>query len=162
MSIFLTSDTHFGHANILKHCDRPFQNVEEMNETLITNWNNVVSDNDIVYHLGDFSFRGYTRFKNRLSGEIILIKGNHDDEKQTITEELFVKLGKRQWYLTHVPPLTKRHKYCLCGHIHKKWKSKLIGDRILINVGVDVWGYKPVSLVALNNECNKLIIKRKT
>ena len=52
--LFFTSDTHFNHTNILQYCNRPFKIVDQMNETIITNWNNVVEPDDIVFHLGDF------------------------------------------------------------------------------------------------------------
>jgi len=55
---FFTSDTHFNHANIIKFCDRPFKDVELMNETLIANWNRVVGLDDTVFHLGDFCLGG--------------------------------------------------------------------------------------------------------
>lgn len=79
--IYLISDLHFGHENIIKYSSRPFSSVEEMNETLIKNWNDVVKDNDIVYHLGDFCFLKYNDCKNilrRLNGNINMILGNHD------------------------------------------------------------------------------------
>ena len=55
-NIFFTSDTHFGHTNIIKYCKRPFNSLEEHDETLIKNWNNKVGENDIIFHLGDFAF----------------------------------------------------------------------------------------------------------
>lgn len=79
--VFFTSDTHFGHANIIRFCKRPFENVEEMNEVLIENWNKVVSDDDTVFHLGDFAFGGSNVWKEiipRLKGHINLIIGNHE------------------------------------------------------------------------------------
>ena len=59
MAIYLISDTHFHHENILYTCKRPFSNVQEMNATLIANWNNTVGADDTVYHLGDFAFGGF-------------------------------------------------------------------------------------------------------
>jgi calcineurin-like phosphoesterase family protein len=78
--IFLTSDSHFGHFNVIKYCNRPFTTVEEMNEALIANWNAVVGQEDIVFHLGDFSFheRYVEEFLSRLNGYKFLILGNHD------------------------------------------------------------------------------------
>ena len=55
-NIFAISDTHFGHSNIIKYCDRPFHSVSEMNEKLIDNWNNIVTEQDHIYHLGDVYF----------------------------------------------------------------------------------------------------------
>lgn len=60
---FFTSDTHFGHANIIRFCKRPFENVEEMNEALIENWNKVVSDDDTVFHLGEYTIDGHDYIK---------------------------------------------------------------------------------------------------
>lgn len=81
-TIFFTSDLHFGHEGIIKMCNRPFQSLEEMDETLIKNWNSLVKPKDKVYVLGDF-FMYYKKPKlreilNRLNGTKILIKGNHD------------------------------------------------------------------------------------
>jgi calcineurin-like phosphoesterase family protein len=81
--IHFVSDTHWGHKNIIKYSNRPFNSVEEMNEKLILNWNEVVQPNDIVYHLGDFAFLPYDDLKKtarRLNGEKHLILGNHDKE----------------------------------------------------------------------------------
>ena len=57
MRVFLTSDTHFGHSNVIKYCNRPFQDRDEMDKAIIKNWNETVTSEDKVFHLGDFSFR---------------------------------------------------------------------------------------------------------
>lgn len=78
---FFTSDTHFNHANIIRFCNCPFKDVEQMNETLIANWNRVVGMDDTVFHLGDFCLGGaaeWTKVLDRLNGKIYLIMGNHD------------------------------------------------------------------------------------
>ncbi len=78
--IFFTADTHFGHANILKLCNRPFNTIEEMNETMICKWNSRVSGNDTVYIVGDMFFRcsDAETILKRLKGKKRLIIGNHD------------------------------------------------------------------------------------
>ena len=79
--IWFTSDTHFGHQNILKYTDRPFSSVEEMDEALIENWNNRVGDDDEIYHLGDVALCSPNKLRKvlaRLKGKIYLIRGNHD------------------------------------------------------------------------------------
>jgi len=79
-NVYLTADLHFFHANVIKYCDRPYGSVEEMNQALIDNWNSVVTDDDTVYVLGDFSlaFRPVEIFTQRLNGLKYLIAGNHD------------------------------------------------------------------------------------
>lgn len=81
--IHFTSDTHWGHTNIIKYSNRPFDSVEDMNEALIANWNAVVKYDDTVYHLGDFAFLPYDNLKRtarRLNGTKHFIYGNHDKE----------------------------------------------------------------------------------
>ena len=76
--IYFISDTHFYHSNIIKYCDRSFNNINEMNETIINNWNNIVTKQDTVYHLGDFCLSSDDEIKNvfnKLNGNIILIRG---------------------------------------------------------------------------------------
>ena len=79
--VFFTSDTHFYHGNIIRFCNRPFKDVEMMNETIISNWNNTVGQDGIVFHLGDFCLGGsaeWSKILDRLNGKIYLIMGNHD------------------------------------------------------------------------------------
>jgi calcineurin-like phosphoesterase family protein len=76
--IFFSSDHHFGHANILKYCNRPFKDVEEMDRVLVDNWNSVVTNKDIVYHLGDFSFGPAPLYLNQLNGTKYFVRGNHE------------------------------------------------------------------------------------
>lgn len=79
--IFFTSDTHFCHKNIISYAGRPFFSTEEMDKALIENWNSVVPEDGIVFHLGDFCFGGNTQWKTirkKLNGKIYLILGNHD------------------------------------------------------------------------------------
>lgn len=80
--IFFTSDTHFGHENIIKYSQRPFADVGSMNEAMINNWNSVCSDKSIVYHLGDFLFgdeKDMDELYKRLKFQsLIVIRGNHE------------------------------------------------------------------------------------
>ena len=80
--IFFTSDLHFGHENVIRFDNRPFNTVEEMDKEMIKRWNAKVGKGDIVYVLGDFIWKAATNeavsIIRRLNGQIILIKGNHD------------------------------------------------------------------------------------
>lgn len=81
--IWFTADTHFGHTNIIRHCRRPFANVDEMNQALIANINARVKPDDTLYHLGDFAFRGTkpAYYRNQIRcRRLILILGNHDPQ----------------------------------------------------------------------------------
>lgn len=82
MAVLFTSDLHIGHENVLKFDNRPFKNVEEMNEEIIQRWNDKVGKGDLVYCLGDMFWKSECEFVQetlkRLHGQVILIKGNHD------------------------------------------------------------------------------------
>ena len=81
--LLFTSDLHLGHRNVIKFCNRPFENEKEMNEKLIENWNSVVDEKDIIFVLGDtFWFNDSHVIKkvlNKLNGIIYIIPGNHDN-----------------------------------------------------------------------------------
>ena len=79
-NLFVTSDLHLGHANIIKYSRRPFSSVDDMNERLVENWNSVVKDGDTVWSLGDFAFMPFDKtleILKRLNGNINLVLGNH-------------------------------------------------------------------------------------
>jgi calcineurin-like phosphoesterase family protein len=81
MNTWFISDTHWGHTNIIKYSNRPFKDVNEMNEMMLIEWNKLVKPGDTVYHLGDMAFMPFPNLKNYLSrcnGNIHFILGNHD------------------------------------------------------------------------------------
>lgn len=78
MKTFVTADLHFGHGNIIKHCERPFENRQAMDKALIDNWNSVVGPHDRVIVVGDFAWKSPEFYLSTLNGSKILIKGNHD------------------------------------------------------------------------------------
>lgn len=140
--IYLISDTHFNHGNILKFTDRntgqpvrPFQSVHDMNETMVENWNKVVKPGDKVYHLGDVFFGSEVHFKAlwpRLNGRKRLIVGNHDNVQFLSSGRFFEKVMLWRKFenllFTHVPvhPSTlqenrfdSRPMINVHGHIHQ-------------------------------------------
>ena len=161
MKTWFTADTHFGHAKIIEYCNRPFKNVERMDEALINLWNSRVKEHDLVIHLGDFMFKEINRreyYLDRLSGHITFVRGNHDlnNSLNTKITSLTVHLAGRDIFCTHDPRnYSSRHTLNLVGHVHNKWKVKKIYDCYLVNVGVDVWNYHPVDI----NEILKAIGK---
>lgn len=81
MTVWFVSDTHFSHKNIIKYCDRPFKDIDHMNEALVNNWNEVVMPEDTVFHLGDVALGPIAEslpIIKRLNGYKVLIPGNHD------------------------------------------------------------------------------------
>ena len=166
--IYLTSDLHLNHSNILKYESesRPFETIEEMNETLISNWNNVVNDDDTVYVLGDF-FMGkietIVEILPRFKGKIKLIRGNHDT-KPRIKE--FEKLGievkdieyldyKGKFFVLCHFPMTNEEflqmvveynsEVCvLYGHTHHNAPAGYVANTY--HVGVDTNNLTPVSI----------------
>lgn len=160
MSIFFTSDQHFGHKNILHLAKRPFKTVEEMDKSLIDNWNLIVQPNDTVYVLGDFMYKSkhtVEYYLDQLAGNKILVCGNHDNEHvmmafQEAHRYLEIQEGKQLFVLFHYPILSwnKRGKGSihLYGHVHQAALSEL-QDRRAYNVGVERNNYAPISLEAV-------------
>lgn len=159
MTIFFTSDTHFGHKKVIEYSNRPFQTTHEMDETIIERWNNVVKKTDTVYHLGDLSFRRaeYTiEIIHRLNGKIILIEGNHDRKMRPSVRAEFaevkhyheLKVDGKLIVLCHFPFLTwnKSHRgsWSLHGHCHGKLDDLNLGKPRL-DVGVDSHNFTPWS-----------------
>ena len=152
MKTWFTADQHFGHANIIKYCERPFPSVHEMDRTMIQRWNERVRTEDTVYHVGDFSFQNQGNYIHRLNGTKHLIRGNHDHKRMqkngwaSVNDLLFVTVsgtdivlchyGMRVWHKSHRGAL---HLY---GHSH----GKLPGTSASLDVGVDCWDFFPVSL----------------
>lgn len=113
--IFVISDTHFNHENIIKFCHRPFTDAKQMNEMMVDNWNSVVRPQDKVYHLGDVYMGGgfgreyTTKLLKSLNGHKRLILGNHDNGKDQILQACFDKIDMWRMFpefgllLTHVP-----------------------------------------------------------
>ena len=80
--IYFTSDLHFRHDNIIRHCNRPFRSIEEIDKRLVDNWNKTVKSNDEIYILGDLTMKGAVvanEILRRLKGKKYLVKGNHDE-----------------------------------------------------------------------------------
>lgn len=190
--IYFTSDEHFYHSRVIGYCSRPFSSVEEMNESMVRRWNEIITPDDTVYCLGDFSmaFRSVELFSPRLMGTKKLVPGNHDfchsyhkksrnpdNQKiwiekykehgwEVLAEQVVIELGDNLAFvdMCHHPyedDSNKGDKYqrwrpedegrvLLCGHIHQHWKTKLSPKgSLMINVGVDVWDFKPVSLTQI-------------
>jgi len=153
-NIWFTADLHLGHTNIIKHCDRPYYSIKDMDDSIIQNWNSVVSRKDTVYIVGDFiwkaSLKGY--YLHQLNGKKILIKGNHDrlgtnfykTGLTDVKDYKVVKFNGFRFVLFHYPIENwdgKAHGYIhLHGHSHGK--TKIVNNRI--DVGVDCNGYTPV------------------
>lgn len=163
--LWLASDHHFNHANIIRYSNRPFKDVIEMNEALITNHNAVVKQDDEVWFLGDFSFANEERTERilkRLNGHKHFIYGNHDKVIrknpeiqryfQSIKEyeELTINHKGKSYFvvMSHYPFLTwnraHHNSICLHGHSHGNLNHLNENTRRL-DVGVDVHNYYPIS-----------------
>ena len=140
--VFFTSDTHFGHKNILRFCNRLWATVAEHDQSLIDNWNDTVPEDGIVFHLDDFCYKGggfptIQHLKGLLHGQIVLICGNHDPDTRKrqnlqklqqlfdgVFDQLEITVEGQRILLNHYPLLTWPHAYGerptwqVFGHIH--------------------------------------------
>ncbi len=163
--IWFISDTHFNHIDVLKHHNRPFKNIEEHDEEIIKRWNNKVSKTDIVYHLGDFTFKSskhIREFTNCLNGKIFLVLGNHDQKNPQITEVfgkcsqiLRIKYCRQRIVLCHYQLANWQGKHrdvmpswSLFGHAHGLTPPEIIQPTSM-DVGVDCNDFTPISFEEL-------------
>ena len=152
MTIWFTADLHLGHTNIIKYCNRPFSSVDEMDEELITRWNECINPTDIVYHLGDFCFGNPGKYFKRLNGRITFIFGSHDRETAfpiRIREisPLKDEYGNdRKIVMCHYAMRSWPHSHYASWHLFGHHHGKLEPYGLSFDVGVDCWDYNPVSL----------------
>lgn len=159
--IWITADQHFGHANIIKYCNRPFANVNEMNRTIIENFNALVGPNDETYHIGDFCFkRDPSYYLQHLNGKHYLIRGNHDHHNKIkgfewAKDVMMLKTEEGMFWLSHYAhrawPQQHYGTYHLYGHSHGNLQDARSdkGTKLYTNskdIGVDTNNYYPYSL----------------
>jgi calcineurin-like phosphoesterase family protein len=156
--IFFTSDTHLGHYNIIRYCNRPFQSAEEMDEVIVSNWNKVVNSSDTVYHLGDFAFRDPKLYRERLNGHIVLIRGNHDFKRlnksnfslfESVHDLLSIKIENMSIMLCHYAMRVWDKSHFNCWHLYGHSHGTLSEYGKSYDVGVDSNCYTPISFEQL-------------
>jgi calcineurin-like phosphoesterase family protein len=169
----VSSDLHFFHHNVLAYCSRPWTNIEDMNEGLVTNWNSVVNKDDKAFIIGDVGMGGKSKgpllanILSRMNGDKYLVPGNHDTyiledsdclEQITVLPSIYeVKLydpsgktkGGQKIILCHyalkVWNLSHRGSWNLYGHSHHTMPPDY--NMKALDVGIDGKGYdyKPLS-----------------
>ena len=173
---YFTADTHFGHANIIKFTNRPFENVAEMDAQLIQNWNAVVQPNDHVYHLGDFSLSGIPACRNildQLNGKIFLIRGNHEKTALACAERFEWVKDYHEMYLPDPICHGGKQMIVLCHYAMRVWNASHHGswqlyghshgtlpddpNLLSMDVGVDCHNYAPIDYAQI-----KAIMAKKT
>lgn len=175
-TIWFTSDTHFGHHNIIRYCNRPFADIDHMNETLISNWNSKVKNTDVVYHLGDVIFshkKDVTlNLLRRLNGTKHIVWGNHDKYKNLILEAGFIDCGSlseitiplggnnltQKIVLCHYPMVSWNGAFHGVIHLHGHVHGTLPFDKTLnrMDVGVDNVNFFPVNIHDINEKFRQM------
>ena len=165
--IWLTADWHWFHDNIIKYCGRPFDTEGQMRNYIKTQFNKLVKPEDEVYILGDMTLlpsRHSSKFMDNvldLHGRRHIILGNHDRMLpadyldmyfMSVHTSLEIEYEGRKFFLCHDPAWAQiPGTTCIHGHIHRHYRYKYIRelDIHLVNVGVDVWSFKPVNITEI-------------
>ena len=157
--IFITSDTHWNHTNIVDGCSkwedkrgcRKFKTLDEHNRAILDGINNIVKHDDILYHLGDFSFGGHDnvrKFREQINCQTIhLCRGNHDEHVDkysycfsSIQDVLTLRFGKHKFFMSHYPHLSwngaSKGVIMVHGHEHDKLSHLNVNCKRM-DVGVD-------------------------
>lgn len=164
--VWLTSDQHFSHKNIIEYCNRPFKDIHHMNEVLIFNYNSLVSPGDIVFNLGDVcmgQIENIDEYIPRLNGNIIHIIGNHDRGRRLDKiakywpeqyDKLMIEYKGIKFKLIHNKEdrIGTPDFIYLYGHVHDDAPKGLDTETWSYHIGVDTNDYKPVSLEQIYQE----------
>lgn len=172
--IYLCSDTHFRHTNIIQICNRPFENIDIMHKTIIDNWNTTVTREDEVYFLGDFALGRHSIEDDRaildmLHGTKYLIVGNHDRRFRTIDERKVVKTADLieywqevgfcqvytqpivldDYYILSHAPINGLFKSQIMANIHGHTHAICMANGNYFNVSMEAINYTPISFVSI-------------
>ncbi len=152
-NVYLISDLHLDHTNIIEYCDRPFKSKWHMNSTILRNWNNTVKNCDVVYFLGDMAFGRNSHpahyWIDKLRGKIIFIKGSHD--RIRATKYHILEYNGNRFLLIHDPkdvPIGWND-WVIHGHYHNNHLDTypfINGEKKTINVSVELLDYTPISI----------------
>ena len=179
-NIWLTSDLHFNHDKSFILEPRGFSNINEMNETIIKNWNSIVNVEDDVYVLGDLMLGDCElgiKLIKQLKGKIHVILGNHDTNNRknmyencyNIVEVVYattIKFKGYSFYLSHYPTLTSNHDsdkplkakvISLCGHSHYSNKFKDMDKGMIYHVEQESHNNTPILLETIIEELKTFI-----
>lgn len=165
--IFVISDTHFWHTRIIGYENRPFKSVQEMNEEIIKRWNEKVSKDDVIFHLGDFCFGNQkitSEIVQRLNGKKVLIMGNHDETRNV---KWFMDCGFDEVYrypimynnyfiLSHEPISYLKSPFVnLYGHVHGSPNNPTF-TKNSVCCCVERWNYAPINFTTIMRNIEKL------
>jgi len=153
--VYFTADLHLGHANIIKFCHRPFTSIEEMDTTIINNWNSKITHSDGVYILGDFAWINHEDYARKLNGNIYLIRGNHDYRSDTfyknkckfrsITKRSEISIEDNHLILDHYSLRTWNRSHYNSWNLYAHSHGTLPSIGKSHDVGVDNNNFFPVS-----------------
>lgn len=169
---FFSADHHYGHTNVIKYENRPYEDVDSMDADMIQKWNKTVGEEDKVIYLGDFGFRSAEKLQEiirNLNGEIVLYRGNHDWRR---TESKWLSMGmkeiisqgrEKQYYVTYEKdgitvalshyPIEDCPYFNIHGHVHTHIQE--LDQTKYMCVSVECVGYRPVSWEEIKEEMKK-------
>lgn len=173
--LYLTSDLHFGHGNIIRYCNRPFSSLEEMDEGIIKKWNNKIPQEATTIFLGDFSFHHkldrVNHILSRLNGKKVIVKGNHDGDAvmdanwdmKFVAGPVELVVGKQRAFLLHYPleswEASYHGTYHLHGHMHGT--TPFNPNRRKMDVGIDAHpNFEPFSWAEVDAKLSKVPVPK--
>jgi calcineurin-like phosphoesterase family protein len=152
---FWTADPHFQHNMIRIYCNRPFDDIDEHDETIIENWNKTVGVNDFIYVLGDFGWGDCRTIFNRLRGRKYLIRGNHDRNPTLkfpwawVKDTAMIEVRGHYIWLSHYARRSWNRSFHGSWHLFGHTHGRLGPYGKSLDVGVDAWNFAPVSFDTL-------------